>query len=160
MKVFIFSAWGLRTHYFSWDRSTRSGAGNGGKGCTQEPSFELETSIMAHHSSTTAGQAAGVADPIFPQSKGFQASHFWTIPKRIIQHSPRSQGMESSVSPQGSISTQSILAPCNALCSTLKCTQDRGCRSQVSLTALQNLSNISLEPPPADVMVWLGRLGG
>lgn len=84
MEVLIFSAWGLGTHYFSWDRPTRSGPGNGGKGCTQGPSFELETSIMAHHSSTTAEQAAGVADSIFPQSKGFQASRFWTIPKRNI----------------------------------------------------------------------------
>lgn len=68
---------GVRTHYFSWDWPTRSGAGNVAKGFTQGPSFELETSIMAcHSSSTTAGQVAGLADSILPQSKGFQASHF------------------------------------------------------------------------------------
>lgn len=104
--MFIFSAWGLRTHCFSWDRNTRSGAGSVDKGCTQGPRFGSEMSIMAHHSSsTTAGQAAGLAYSILPQSKGFQASHFCPIPKGNIQHCPISQGMESRVSPQGSIST-------------------------------------------------------
>lgn len=113
MKVFIFSAWGLRIHYFSWDRPTSLVLGMWAK-AAQGLSFESETSSRAHHSSTTAGQAAGLAYSVFPQGKGFQASHFWTIPKGNIQHSPRSQGMESRVSPQGSISTTEH--PCSPQC--------------------------------------------
>lgn len=163
MKVFIFSAWSLpqlRTHYFSWDRPSRSGAGNVGKGCTQGPSFELETSIMARHSSsTTAGQAAGLAYSIFPQSKGFQAT-FGQFPKETSNTPQHPRGWNPECLPRDPSTPQSILAPHNVLCSTLKCTQDRGRRSQVSPTALQNIFNIFLEPPPAYIMVWLRRLGG
>ena len=97
---------------FSWDKPTRSGAGNVGKGCTQGPSFGLETSIMAHHSSSTiAGlgavqlllHAAGLAYSIFPQNRGLGASHSWTNPKGNTQHSLTSQGMGSRGAPRGAI---------------------------------------------------------
>lgn len=64
------------------------------------------------------------------------------------------------MSPQGSISTTEH--PCSTQCPLFhsEITQDRGWRSLVSPTALQNSFNIFLEPLPAYVMVWLRRLGG
>lgn len=118
MEGFVFSAWGLTIAQDSllWDLLLdvpRSGAGNMGKSCTQGPSFGLETSIMTCHSSssTIAGpgavqlllHAAGLPYSIFPQNRGFGASHSWTNPKGNIQHSLTSQGMGSRVALRGAI---------------------------------------------------------
>lgn len=100
----------LRTHDCSWDRPSSSAAESVGKGCTQGPSSELETSIMA-----AALQGRGSSASLqLPSKRRISGCHFWTIPKGNTQHSPMAQGMESRASPQGSISTTEH--PCSTKC--------------------------------------------
>lgn len=166
MKGFVFSAWGLTTAQtcccgtFSWDKPTRSGAGN--MGCTQGPSFGLETSIMACHSSSSTIvwqgaiqlllHTAGLAYSIFPQNRGFGASCSWINPKGNIQNSLTSQGMASRVATQGAISiTEAALLHREMHFGPLRDRAEDGeVRSHLQHTpcTLEQFFNIFVEPSP------------